>query len=247
MAENNVCGIVNSCMNCGMCFTKEYNLPSNVKEDIVKTVVEKVVTRIVKETGFNISEEKTKVPLGVSVRHIHITEEDLKKLFGNNAKLEVVRNLRQPGEFASNYTCTVEGPKNQKIPNVRILGPCRNFTQVELSNTDAITLGLKIPVRNSGDVKGSTPIKLTGTKGSIELNEGAIRAQRHIHFDIKGAEEYKVKDKDYVKVRVNGDTPVIFENVLIRVKESFLPEFHIDTDEANAIGIKCGTEIEIIR
>lgn len=247
MQNGSLCGAVSNCMNCGLCFTEDYQLPSNAKEDIIKNVVKKIVEKIVAETDIDITDNKVEVTLGVSVRHIHIKDEDLKKLFGANSKLEVMRMLRQPGEFASNLTCTVEGPKGQTIPNIRILGPCRNFTQVELSNTDAINLGLKIPVRNSGDVKNSAPVKLIGPKGSINLSEGAIRAQRHIHFDLKGAAFYGLKDGDYVKVRVPGDAPVIFENVLIRVKDSFLPEFHIDTDEANAVGIKCGTEIEIIK
>lgn len=238
-----------NCLECGVCTVQDYKLPNNVKDDIIKTVVKNIVQRIVTETKLNISSipEKYKIPIGVSVRHIHITQQNLEILFGEGAKLEVLRELRQPGEFASKLTCTIAGPKMNTIEKIRILGPCRNFTQVELARTDAIMLGLNIPLRNSGDIKNSSPITLIGPVGALHLKEGAIRAWRHIHLDNESAAYYNLKDKDIVKVRVPGETTVIFENVTIRVKDNYLPEFHIDTDEANTVGIKCGVEIEIIK
>ncbi|HOK41365.1 MAG TPA: phosphate propanoyltransferase [bacterium] len=227
-------------------------IQKNIEEEIVKTVVKNVVERIIKEKNvisqFSNISEKYKIPLGVSVRHIHITEEHYKILFGETAKLEVLRYLRQPGEFASKSTCTIVGPNMIAIENVRILGPHRKFTQVELAKTDAITIGIKnLPLRNSGDVANSAPITIVGPKGSIYLKEGAIRAWRHIHLDLEAAAYYNLKDKDIVKVRVPGETSVIFENVIVRVSQNYLPEFHIDTDEANAVGLKENTEIELIK
>lgn len=238
-----------TCQECGACLTESYQMSGNVKEDIIKSVVENVLKRIASETDIQILSipEDYNIPLGISVRHIHITQPDLEVLFGTGTKLEVLRELRQPGEFASKLTCTVAGPQKAAIEKIRILGPCRDFTQVELSNTDAIVLGLDIPTKASGDIKGSAPITLIGPKGTLNLKEGAIRAQRHIHFTPEAASYHGVKDKEFVKVRVTGDTPVIFENVLIRVKKTFLPEFHLDTDEANAVGVRCGTQIEIIK
>ena len=180
------------------------------------------------------------VPIEVSARHMHITPDDFAKLFGAEARLSKLRDLSQPGEFAANESVTVVGPKRRMIDKVRILGPHRKFTQVELSYTDGIYLGIDLPHRLSGDVKGSAPITLVGPKGALNLPEGAIRAQRHIHMNPAQTEKWGLKAGQKVNVETRGPMNITFNNVVIRVGETFNLAMHIDTDEANAAGIQSG-------
>lgn len=185
------------------------------------------------------------VPVGVSARHIHLTEEAVEILFGEGHRLTKKKEL-MGGQFAANEQCTIVGLKLRAIENVRILGPCRSFNQVEISATDAMKLGVSAPLRNSGDIKGSAPIALVGPKGALYLKEGCIIAARHIHMSPSDAMAAGVKDKDVVSVRADNERGTTFENVLIRVDPSFTLEMHIDTDEANASGIKQGDTIRIL-
>ena len=185
------------------------------------------------------------IPIEVSARHIHITQEHLEVLFGPGFKLTPEHDLSQPGQFASKQTVTLAGPRGQ-IKNVRILGPCRDYTQVELALTDAYHLGLKPPVRCSGDLNGSSPITLIGPKAKLDLDQGAIVAWRHIHFDPESAKKARVKDGQMVKVRVGGEREIIFCNVRVRVNPHYRLAMHLDTDEANAAGILKTTRGELI-
>lgn len=187
------------------------------------------------------------IPVGVSVRHVHITQEHLEKLYGPGYKLTKKTDLTQPGEFAANEVVTVVGPKLRSIPNVRILGPVRSRTQVELAKTDGITLGLNPPVRKSGDLAGSESVTLVGPEGSLTLKEGAIRANRHIHMGPEDARKFDVKDDDIVSVEVSGDKSLVFNNVQVRVHEGWILEMHLDTDDANAADINCGTSVKLIK
>ena len=180
------------------------------------------------------------VPIGVSNRHLHISKNDLEKLFGKGYELNVRNPLYQPGEFAAKEVVTLVGPKMRAIERVRILGPTREHTQVEVSQTDAINLGIKIPVRRSGDIPGSASITIVGPKGSVFLEEGLILAQRHIHMSSEDAKRMNLVDNQVVQVRVGNIKMVVFDGVLIRVKPTFKTEMHIDTDEANAAGVTCG-------
>lgn len=186
-----------------------------------------------------------KVPVGVSARHVHVTRADLDVLYGEGYQLTVKKDLSQPGQFASNEFVDVVTEKST-FPKVRILGPERKQTQIEISLTDSLKLGIQPPVRDSGDVKGSPGVTLVGPKGKVELKEGVIAAFRHIHMTPKDAAEFGVKDKDIVKVRCGGTRGLIFENVLIRVHENFALEMHIDTDESNASMLKTGEEVEVL-
>ena len=171
-----------------------------------------------------------------SARHIHVTKETLEVLFGKGATLTKKKDLSQPGQFACEERVTVVGPK-KSLPNVSILGPERSANQVELSATDARSIGIVAPIRESGDVAGSGACKLIGPCGEVEISEGVIVAKRHIHLTPADAEELGVKDKDIVWVRV--DTPerkAILGDVVVRVSEKFARAMHIDTDESNAIG-----------
>ena len=169
-----------------------------------------------------------------SARHVHLTEADIETLFGKGATLTNKKDLSQPGQFACEERVTLVGPKKQ-IDRVSILGPAIKATQVELSFTDARTLGISAPVRESGDIKGSAPLKLIGPAGEIEIAEGAIIAKRHIHMTPADAERFGVKDKDIVSVKLDSaDRSTIFGDVVVRVSDNFALAMHIDTDEANA-------------
>ncbi len=177
-----------------------------------------------------------KVLVETSARHVHVTQEHLETLFGKGFELTVKKELSQPGQFASNERVTVVGPKKE-LANVSILGPVRSASQVELSLTDARSIGIAAPVRESGDIAGSAGCKLVGPAGEVELTEGVIAAKRHIHMTPADAEKAGVKDKDVVKVSCGGNgRKLVFDDVVIRVSEKFATAMHIDTDESNAAG-----------
>lgn len=202
--------------------------------------VEKI-TRMVLEAIENTkqNEARMSVPVGVSARHIHLTQEDVEILFGKGYELTKKKEL-MGGQFAANEQCTIVGLKLRAIENVRILGPVRSKSQVEISATDARTLGVNAPLRQSGDVAGSAPVALVGPKGVVYLKEGCIVAARHIHMTPTEAAAASLKDGDYVSVRMGNDRGAVLDNVKIRVDESFSLEMHIDTDEANACQVKQG-------
>lgn len=186
------------------------------------------------------------VPVGVSARHIHLTQKDVETLFGDGYQLTVKKEL-MGGQFAANEQCTIVGLKLRAIENVRILGPVRKNSQVEISATDARTLGIQAPLRQSGNTAGSAPIALIGPKGAVYLEEGCIVAARHIHMTPAEALSASLKDGDYVSVRMGNDRGAILDHVKIRVDESFSLEMHIDTDEANACQVRQGDLARIIR
>ena len=185
------------------------------------------------------------IPIAASNRHIHLSPEHVERLFGRGYKLNKQKDLSQPNQFAAKETVTLIGPKG-KITNVRVLGPARGATQVEISLFDGFTLGVKPPIRNSGDIKGSASITIQGPRGQVTIPEGLICAARHIHMHTSDAERFGVSDGDLVQVSVNGERGVIFSNVLIRVSERYKLEMHIDLDEANAANLKNGQLGEII-
>ena len=204
------------------------------------------ITRLVMEMLWEDSgrEEGFMVPVGVSARHVHLTQADVETLFGAGYQLTRKKEL-MGGQFASNEQVTIVGTKLRAIENVRILGPVRKASQVEISQTDAMKLGVRAPLRDSGDIAGSAPIAVVGPKGAIYLKEGCIVARRHIHMSPGDACTAKVKDKDVVCVTADNARGTTFEEVLIRVDDSFTLEMHIDTDEANASGIKTGDAVVI--
>lgn len=212
---------------------------SNV-ELITKMVLEAVEKKNAAQSG-----ESFLVPIGVSARHIHLTQEHVEILFGEGYHLTKFKEL-MGGQFASNEKVTIVGLKLRAIENVRVLGPVRKNTQVEISATDAISLGVKAPIRESGNIAGSAPIAIIGPKGAVYLNEGCIVAKRHIHMAPKDAMAAGVHDGDIVSVKADNERGTIFNNVQIRVDNSFTLEMHIDTDEANAAQIKSGDTVRIV-
>ncbi len=205
------------------------------------------ITRMVLEALQSSEREPAKmtVPVGVSARHIHLSQEDVERLFGPGYTLTKKKDL-MGGQFAANEQCTVVGLKLRAIENVRILGPVRKQSQVEISATDARTLGVPAPLRESGDLAGSAPIALVGPKGAIYLQEGCIVAARHIHMTPEEAGAAGLKDGDYVTVRMGNERGAVLDKVKIRVDKSFDLEMHIDTDEANACQVKQGDTAQII-
>jgi len=186
-----------------------------------------------------------KVGVGISNKHLHLSEADLAALFGEGAELTPYKWLGQPGQFACEEKVDVIGPKGS-FKGIRIIGPTRKQTQVEISLTDSRTLGLEPPIRESGVLAGSPGVKLVGPAGEVDIPEGVIIALRHIHLSPEEAQEAGVKDKDLVDVQTHGTRPLIFQDVLIRSGEAHEREMHVDTDEANAAGLANGDEIEII-
>lgn len=188
-----------------------------------------------------------KVKVGISNRHVHFCQEDLDKLFGAGYRLTNIKDLSQPGQFAADETVTLVGPKGV-LQRVRVLGPIRSKTQVEISRTDSFALGIKPPVRDSGDHEGTTgQVTVVGPRGAITLSQGVILAKRHVHMTASDAERFGVKDKDTVKVRCGGDRGLVFDNVLVRVRDDFALDCHLDTDEANAAMLNNGDEVEILK
>ena len=235
---------------------QENQINQEVLERIIKEVFEKigispsesekapVKTEQQKDVGLSIDPKR--IPVGISVRHLHICKEDLEKLFGPGAELHPERILYQ-GDFAAKEAVALIGPKMRLLERVRILGPLRDRTQVELAKTDAIFLGVDAPLRRSGDIKGSASITIIGPMGVVQLKEGCIRAMRHIHMNPNEAEYFGLKDGDHVKVRMGGPSSVTFENVVVRVSDEVRLQIHLDTDEGNVANINCNQEIEIVK
>lgn len=181
-----------------------------------------------------------------SARHVHLSQEHLEILFGKDAKLTNKKDLSQPGQFACEERVTVVGPKKE-MPNVSILGPVRPETQVELSATDARSIGIAAPIRESGDVAGSGACRIIGPEGEVEISQGVIIAKRHIHLTPETAAEMNVKDKDVVWVKLDTDgRKAVLGDVVVRVSEKYAPAMHIDTDESNAVSAFNGLEGEIV-
>jgi len=208
-------------------------------ENITKLVIASLQANANKGDGFE-------VPVGVSNRHIHLSQADVETLFGEGHQLTKKKEL-MGGQFACEECCTIVGLKLRAIENVRVLGPARKATQVEISQTDARKLGIKVPVRESGDIAGSAPIAIVGPKGAVYCKEGCIIAARHIHMSPADAQKAGLADGDYVSVAVDNERGTTFDKVKIRVDDSFTLEMHIDTDEANAAEISTGNKVKIVR
>ena len=185
-----------------------------------------------------------KVNIGVSRRHVHLTNDDIKILFGDDYELTKFRDLSQPGQYACNEKVILKGLRGS-IPDVRVLGPVRDKTQVEVTKTDCYRFGINAPVRNSGDLDDACEITIIGPKGEITKN-AAIIASRHLHINTKDAEKLGIINKEFVALKISGEKPGILENVYVRISDSFAYEVHLDTDDANAFLINNGDEAELI-
>jgi len=218
-----------------------------------RAAVERVVREVVRSrlgmTGGNGAAKRAKPQLvvNISARHMHITQENLEVLFGAGAKLTVFRELYQDGQFASEQTVTIIGPRHRTITNLRILGPCRTLNQIELAFTDGIAMGIDLPVRMSGDIKGTPGCIVLGPKGHVELKEGVIRAMRHVHMHPGDAEYHGVKQGERMNLDIQSTCPIQLQDVVCRVDPAFKLEVHIDTDEGNACNLPNATKVELLK
>lgn len=216
----------------------------------VERVVRDVLLKHLGTLGGSTAPAPARNPLvvNISARHVHLSQEHLEVLFGAGSQLEVQKDLYQPGFFAAKQTVAVVGPRRRMLPDVRVLGPCRGDTQVELAFTDGISLGIDLPVRISGDIKGTPGCVLVGPKGVVELSQGVIRAMRHVHMGPADLEYYDVKDGDSMHLRIEspGCTTVL-EDMRVRAGKNILLEVHLDTDEGNAINLEKATKVELIK
>ena len=216
--------------------------------EISSAAIAEMVKRVISEMeGGASSASGNEVPIGVSNRHIHLSHEDVETLFGAGYTLTPCKELSQPGQYACKETLTILGPSLRPIENVRVLGPERKRSQVEISCTDSYTLKVKPPVRESGKLDGSAPITVVGPKGVVTLSEGCIIANRHIHMSPSDGERFGVRDGDTVTVDAVGKRRTRFYDVQVRVHKDFRLEMHIDTDDANAVGLGNGSVVTVVK
>lgn len=206
---------------------------------IIKEITMRVMRELVNDG------DPTRVVVGVSNRHAHLSKEDLKTLFGLDA-MTVFKPVRQPGEFAAEQIVAIHGPKSS-FAKVRLMGPCRPRSQVELSRTDCVALGIDAPITQSGHLDNAGPIEIEGPKGRILLEHGAMIAARHLHLGPSHAAALAVADQDLVRVRIDGVRGGIMDNLIIRIKPEWVPEIHLDTDEANALNLRTGDRVKILK
>ena len=211
-------------------------------EQQIKELVNKVIDNI----NGN-SESDGDIPVGISNRHIHLSREHVETLFGKGYELTKIKDLSQPGQYACKEQLTIIGPSMRPIEGVRVLGPERKSSQVEISRTDSFVLKVKPPVRESGNIAGSAPVTIIGPKGIVTLKEGCIIANRHIHMSEDEGKAFGVVDGQYVDVLMNGERKTMFYDVQIRVHKDFRLEMHVDTDDANAAGVGNGFKAKLIK
>jgi len=212
-------------------------------EQELKAMVERVIATV-KDGG---ASSEGDIPVGISNRHIHLSREHVEVLFGKGYELTKLKDLSQPGQYACKEQLTIVGPSMRAIEGVRVLGPERKKSQVEISRTDSFVLKVKPPVRESGDIAGSAPVTIIGPKGIVTLSEGCIIANRHIHMSLDEGERFGVRDGEYVDVELNGERRSLFYDVQIRVHKDFRLEMHIDTDDANAAGVGNGFKAKLLK
>lgn len=222
------------------------NLPHPLDRQHVEQLVRQAIQRAMGQVGKSTGDSKPKLVVSISARHVHLTDEHVEKLFGPGRKLTPEKPLYQDGFYAAAETVMIIGPKRRMLPNVRVLGPTRKASQVELAYTDSISLGLDIPVRHSGDIEGTPGCVLVGPAGAVELTQGVIRAARHVHMNAEHAAYYGVKNGDLMTLTVRSPLcSMAFEDVLVRADAASKLEVHIDTDEGNACNLDAATHIEL--
>jgi putative phosphotransacetylase len=216
-----------------------------------RTTVERIVRELVLGSRApapeSTAEAAAKLVVSISARHCHLTDEHVEKLFGPGHTLTPMKNLYQDGFYAAEETVMVVGPKRKMLPTVRVLGPTRKASQVELAFTDGISLGIDLPVRASGRIASTPGCVLVGPAGAVELSEGVIRAERHVHMNFSDAERYGVKDGDRLSLVIKGSSSAVFRDLLVRADARSKLEVHIDTDEGNAADLDHATSVELVR
>ena len=214
-----------------------------------RSTIERIVRQVVlKQAAPATNGDKPKLVVSISARHVHLSDEHVEALFGPGAKLKPMKDLYQDGFYAAEQTVMVVGPRKRMLPNVRILGPTRPYSQVELAFTDTISLGIDAPVRHSGDIAGTPGCVLVGPHGVVELKEGVIRAARHVHMNTRDAQCLGVKNKEFMKLRIESpQCTMVMEDLLVRADDTSKLEVHIDTDEGNACNLDAATKVELLK
>lgn len=231
---------------------------SGLATGLDRTDVERVVRQVLQDryvghpgrepvTAAGVGEGPNPLVVNVSARHVHVTQSDLEVLFGVGSQLTKMRDLYQEGEFASDQVVNLVGPRNRMIPGVRILGPTRSYTQVELSYTDGVFLGIELPLRISGNHDGTPGCVLVGPAGALALGQGVIRAERHVHMNDADMTHYGVSDGDRMRLKIDGPCGVTFDRLTVRQHPRVCLEVHIDTDEGNACDLASATRMELLR
>ena len=218
----------------------------SIAAPIDRGVVEQIVREIVLSHA-GAPDGQPELVVTVSARHVHLRDEDVEALFGPGHRLTVMRDLHQEGFFAAEETIMVVGPRRRMLPNVRVLGPTRPKTQVELAFTDGISLGIDLPVRPSGRIEGTPGCVLVGPRGVVELKEGVIRAERHVHMGPGDARRYGVGDGQRMSLRIDSACGAVFEDLLVRVGEGIKLEVHLDTDEGNACDLDHAHKVKLFK
>ncbi len=219
----------------------------------VTRIADEVLRRLLWESGSPprtvtpLGEAGVSIPVAVSARHVHISRTVMDRLFGEGYALTKRSDLRQPGQFAAEETVTVVGRSLRAIEEVRILGPVRTYTQMEMSRADAVRLGIDPPIRRSGDLAGSAPLTLVGPHGAVTLKEGGIRATRHLHMTPRDAEQRRVANGELVRVRFSGPAALVLENVIVNVSDDAALELHLDTDNAGAADVRGPMMVSILK
>jgi len=211
-----------------------------------RSLVEQIVREIVLQQ-VGAPDGKPELVVSISARHVHLTDEDVETLFGPGHKLTPMKELYQEGFFAAEETVMVVGPRRRMLPSVRVLGPTRSASQVELAFTDGISLGIDLPVRPSGKIEGTPGCVLVGPKGVVDLKQGVIRAERHVHMSPRDADYYGVKTNDRMSLRVHSACAAVFEGLLVRAEEGIKLEVHLDTDEGNAADLEHAEKAELFK
>ncbi|HID78061.1 MAG TPA: phosphate propanoyltransferase [Planctomycetaceae bacterium] len=212
-----------------------------------RSAIEQIVRQVVLER-FAQPPERPRLVLSISARHVHLSQEDVERLFGPGHKLTPMKELYQEGFYAAEETVMLVGPRRRMLPTVRILGPPRGSSQVELAFTDGISLGIDLPVRPSGQIEGTPGCVLVGPHGAVELEQGVIRAERHVHMSPGDAEYYGVRDGERMNLRIESATcTTVYEQLLVRAQEGIKLEVHLDTDEGNAADVDHATHIELFK
>lgn len=226
--------------------TAVMNMTEQVNKELTDYITQLIMEELQRYDLAPAREPLNLVPVGVSARHVHVSAEHMELLFGKDKPLTKFKDISQPGQFAANEKVTLIGPKGM-IENVRILGPFRKNTQIEIAASEARKLGVQPPVRESGRIEGSPGIQLAGPNGTVTLEQGCIVAERHIHMTPNDARAYGVTHGQKVQVKVTGEKGGIMDCVSIKVRADYALEMHIDTDDSNAFGIKQGDTLEILR
>ncbi len=219
----------------------------SIAPPIDRSQVEKIVREIVVQL-LGGPKDKPELVVSISARHCHLSQEDVETLFGKGHQLTPMKPLYQDGFYAAEETVMLVGPRRRMLPSVRVLGPTRSRTQVELAFTDAISLGIDAPVRPSGKIDGTPGCVLVGPAGVVDLKQGVIRAERHVHMNVRDAEYYGVQDGDRMSLRIeSGSCTTVYEGLLVRADETSKLEVHLDTDEGNAADIDHAVRVELFK